>query len=605
MNSSFRHSINSWPTVVWMILPLLLIGRGTYGAAPLQTQTFTLQPGWNSVWLEVQPENANPSAVFAGLPLESVWTYQARLSAVEYIEDVNEAVWNRSSWRLFLPTNRIDSFQNNLFAVRANRPYLVQITNSSPVAWSVTGVPRLRPLEWVPDSFNLVGFPIDPARPPSFAEFFRPAPAHFDTATGQLRKVYRLNASGQWSLVSGGDVMQRGVAYWVFSKGRSEFTSPLGFTLPQGDSLNYGTALTELPLEFQNLATSSKTITVRDLCPPSVLSYHRSSTNGADAWSVLPVPLTVPLAAKGNESLRLAVRRQDFTNQQHACVMEVSDGQGTLYRVAVTAAKATTPAPSVPVTPQQRAQSHAGLWVGTVTLNAVAEVNSGNLVTNAITGAISRVGVSTNPTPTRSEVNLRLLLHVDTNGVTRLLREVVQMWADGAYTNDPSGLRRMATPGRHVLLTDDTLIPNYRGSALRDGSPVGRRLSTVGFDFDEGGATSLPLSGSFGAPNKISGTLTLAPTSPTNPFRHKYHPDHDNLDATFRNFVPEAYAVARHIELAFTATDPEGGGAAPDYGYGVLGGTYRERVSGLHKEDLHIAGRFRLSRVATTGVLNQ
>ena len=38
------------------------------------TQTFTLQPGWNSLWLEVQPENNDASVVFAGLPLESAWT---------------------------------------------------------------------------------------------------------------------------------------------------------------------------------------------------------------------------------------------------------------------------------------------------------------------------------------------------------------------------------------------------------------------------------------------------------------------------------------------------------------------------------------------------
>jgi hypothetical protein len=129
-------------------------------------------------------------------------------------------------------------------------------------------------------------------------------------------------------------------------------------------------------------------------------------------------------------------------------------------------------------------------------------------------------------------------------------------------------------------------------------------LSTVGFDFDAGGATTLPLTGNFGVPNRLTGALTLAPTSPTNPFRHKYHPDHDNLDATFRNFVAEAYEVTRNIELTFTASDPTGS-ASPDYGYGVLGGTYRERVSGLHKDALHVAGTFRLSRVAVTGVLNQ
>lgn len=574
------------------------------GRSQTLTQTFTLQPGWNALWLEVTPTNNAVAAVFAGLPLASVWTFQARLSAVQFIEDPNEAVWNRSSWRVFVPTNRPEAFQNNLFAVHANRAYLVHVTNTAPLAWSVTGLPSHRPIEWAPDAYNLRGFPVDPARAPTFADFFRFAPAHFDTAAGRLRKIYRLNPAGQWALVNGSDTMQRGIAYWVFSQGGSDFAAPLGLTLSQGDSLNYGASLGELPLDFRNLSPSNKTITVRDLCPPSVLSYRRFSTNNADTWPALPVPHSLALAGNGEDQLRLAVRRQDFATPRHACLLEISDGQGTLYRLAVTANQAPTALAGPPVTPQQRAQSLAGLWVGTVTLNAVSEVNSGNLVTNPLNGAVTRVGVSTNPTPTRSEVNLRLLLHVDTNGVTRLLREVIQMWADGAYTNDPSGFWRTATPGRFVLLTDDSLIPNYRAASVRDGQPVGRRLSTIGFDFDAGGATTLPLTGNFGISNRLTGTLTLAATSPTNPFRHKYHPDHDNLDPTFRNFVAEAYTVTRHIELQFTSADPTGR-ASPDYGYGVLGGTYRERVSGLHKDDLWVSGTFRLARAAVTGVLNQ
>ncbi len=580
------------------------LGLTQVAAAPMATQAFTLQPGWNSLWLEVQPENNDAAAVLSGLPLESAWTYSGRLSALEFIQDPNESVWNRSSWLRFLPTNRVDSFQNTLFAVHANRPYLLYVTNSAPISWSVTGTPRVRPLEWVPDNYNLVGFPVDPAHAPTFAGFFGLTPAHVDPATGQLRKIYRLNTSGQWALVSGSEVMQRGIAYWVFAKGRSDFTAPFGLIVPQGDGLNYGTSLLELPLDIRNLGTAVRNVTVRDLCPPSVLSYYRFTTNSADSWPVLPVPYAFALAGASETRLRLAVRRQDFAGLDHECVLEISDGQGTLYRLPVTASKTSTSIAGGPATPLERARSHAGLWVGTVTLNAVAEVNSGNLVTNPLTGAISRVGVSTNPTPTRSEVNLRLLLHVDTNGVTRLLREVIQMWADGVYTNDPSGLRRAAAPGRHVLITDPALLPGFRGAGVRDGELVGRRLSSVGFDFDTGGTTFLPLSGNFGVSNQLSGTLSIAPTTPTNPFRHKYHPDHDNLDATFRNFVPEAYAIDRHIELTFTATDP-GGGAAPDYGYGTLAGTYRERVGGLHKDDLHIAGRFRLSRVSTTGVLNQ
>ena len=37
------------------------------------TQSIVLEPGWNAVYLEVQPEPRECDAVFAELPVESVW----------------------------------------------------------------------------------------------------------------------------------------------------------------------------------------------------------------------------------------------------------------------------------------------------------------------------------------------------------------------------------------------------------------------------------------------------------------------------------------------------------------------------------------------------
>ena len=89
-------------------------------------------------------------------------------------------------------------------------------------------------------------------------------------------------------------------------------------------------------------------------------------------------------------------------------------------------------------------------------------------------------------------------------------------------------------PGRYVLLTDDTLIPRFQGAAVRDGEPVGRRLSTVGYDFPTDPTNNfLNLAGFFTFGQKLSGTLMLPFDHPTNPYRHKFHPDHDNLNARF------------------------------------------------------------------------
>ena len=100
---------------------------------------------------------------------------------------------------------------------------------------------------------------------------------------------------------------------------------------------------------------------------------------------------------------------------------------------------------------------------------------------------------------------------------------------------------------------------------------------------------------------------TRAPGIATNPFKHKYHPDHDNLNATFTGPKEEAYQVTRTIEMTFTATDPGSGAGATalEYGSSILGGTYRETLSDLHRRPLVGTGTFRISRVSNSPVLNQ
>ncbi|HXJ76335.1 MAG TPA: hypothetical protein VNM37_25980, partial [Candidatus Dormibacteraeota bacterium] len=181
---------------------------------------------------------------------------------------------------------------------------------------------------------------------------------------------------------------------------------------------------------------------------------------------------------------------------------------------------------------------------------------------------------------------------------------VIQMWQNGTSTTNAEGFVVTDQPGRYVLLTDDALIPQYRGASLRDGVPVGRRISTLDFDF-EGGMVAM--SGALAGGSTASGTIALEPNFPTNPFKHRFHPDHDNLDATYTRFKEEAYRITRNIELRFSATDPAGGDntSSLEYGHNVFGGVYHEAITGLHRTDIISEGTFRLTRIANSPVLNQ
>jgi hypothetical protein len=602
----WRHSLTKALRVNHRIVVDLflvsIVGITTQTLAQVSTQTFTLQPGWNSIYLEVQPSDNSTTSVFSNLPVASVWTRAERLSSADFIQDPSEAAFNNPAWLRWFPPLRAEAFLGNLFAVFANRAYLIRVTNGAPLIWSVTGRPSLRQLDWVPDSYNLRGAPVDPISPPTFLNFFRSSKAHFNSMSNQLEKIYRLNsATGQWQLVAPADLVQSGAAYWIYTRGASDYLAPLTAKVELGDGLDFGLAVTELDIRIANLTAGPMSATVREVNSGGnghLACYQFSPTLGGQ-WPGLPSPFVVSPAAGSETRLRLAVKRQDFTSTNYASILEVRDGVGTRVLVPVSAqAPGSTVAAAFAAigkagksfaSPAEESRSRAGLWVGSATLNAVSEPRSAN---------------PTNATPTKSQLNLTLIIHVDTNGQARLLKEVTQMWRDGTYTNDGSGNKVVEKPGQYVLLTDDTLIPFFAGAAIRDGESVGRRISTVGYDFPSSSSNNfLNLTGPFAIGQKLTATLNIPFDHPTNPFKHKYHPDHDNLNARFDGPAVESYTTVRQIELVPSATPPDGP-AAPDYGYNLIGGAYRETITGIHKSAIRISGTFRLSRVSLTAQLN-
>jgi hypothetical protein len=564
------------------MLALATLGGFARTSVTAQTinQSITLQPGWNAVWLEVEPEANQTNAVFENLPVSSVWTRFERTSTAEFIQSVSEAAFTKEGWQRWFPPSREESLLNNLFTVQANRAYLIKLSGSVPVVWNLTGRPSLRRPDWVPDSFTLRGAPVDPAAPPSFLDFFRHSPAHSTGGTG-LQPIYRLNnATGQWQPVSPSALMKHGEACWIFTKGASDYSAPLDVRVELGDGLDFGEELTVLNLRVRTMKTTPGNGLLSDHNTPSMLSYQVFDPALGGQWPALPPQLQLPLSPGGERRLRLAPRRQDQAAALRQSVLELKDGAGT--RILIPASVAN---PAVGVT----GHPSAGLWVGVSTLKAVSEVHGPN---------------PTVPTATQSEMNLRVLLHVDSAGQTRLLKEVIQMWRDGTFTINEQGVQVVETPGEYVLLTDDSQIPFFKGSAVRDGETVGRRVSTIGYDFaTTPPSNSLALSGSFGIGQTLTGTLETPSAHPTNPFKHKYHPDHDNLNARFDGPAVEAYATTRQITFDFTAAPP-GGPVSPDFGFNEMGGNYREIITGIHKTPIHLSGTFRLSRVSLIAELN-
>ena len=89
------------------------------------------------------------------------------------------------------------------------------------------------------------------------------------------------------------------------------------------------------------------------------------------------------------------------------------------------------------------------------------------------------------PVPARRAFDFRVIVHVDATRAARLLKEVTFMWQEGTTRIDPvTLLEETDVPGAFVLVANDERISEFTGAALRDGVPVGYRVSSAAYDID-------------------------------------------------------------------------------------------------------------------------
>jgi hypothetical protein len=599
---------------------LALAGLASAGVSTLpaqwHTQSLLLQPGWNAVYLEVEPVPGDPDLLFAQVPVESIWAWNRAFQPVQFVQDPNLLVPENPDWLMYVPSNSPAASRKSLYKMLGGKAYLIKLAAiAAPTHVVLAGKPVWLNPDWIRDSLNLAGFSLPLSSPPSFQAFFG---AITNLNAGP---VYRLQPSGDWAQLALTTPMRSGEACWLRMNGRVDFPGPLRIISEQSTGLDFGRIRQEQTLLIRNESSAARTIMLRSLpseVPPGTglpalagdvpLSYW-VATGGTNilGWSNLPSVLVRSNLAAGAEwPLRLAVRRAEMAPYAgpvgsagvlYQSLMEVTDASG-LTRVVLPVTASSSEGPSsvspglvrkAPKAGQGSMPLRPGLWIGSVLLDKVSQPASFN---------------PSEPQPTPAEFQFRILLHMDTNGTVRLLQKVLQMWQDGTTKPDPNDPSKLVVdePGHFVLVTDESLvgqIPRLNGAALRDGTAVGRRFSTTAFGFLA--PKSMTESG-----DTLSSTITLGYDDPLNPFKHSYHPDHDNLDERFEDKLPEgaeSHTVTRQIQLQFAASDPEGLLLA-GWGDNQLGGIYRETVAGLHRATIHASGRFRLQRASTTPVLN-
>ncbi len=563
-------------------------------------QTIELQPGWNAIYVELQPDNDSIEQVFAGLPVASVWRWLPDDRPLAFIQDPDEDLLTIDGWYGYFPSHRPESILTNLFTVSPNQAYLVRLLGNESRELTITGRPVLRRQAWRPDDFQFTGFHVEPGNEPTFQNWFAGSQAH------QAGPIFRLDDNGEWVEVTQPAIesIRSGEAYWVYTEGRSNYQGPMPVSLEFGNRVDFDRSLSRETVLLNNFSGLNNQILIRKLPAdnpvPLALQRHDEVTREV-FWPTLEEETVVPVEVDSGEILGLGVNRAGLFTAEASQILEFTNGLGArrLLHVGVQSL-----APSESETQRARAAMqanadgktrdlrttdprYAGLWVGVAAIDSVSMAQQGGVV----------------PVPTDSEFPLRIMMHVDAAGNVRLLNEVILMWEEGEAVPDEDDpeFTRIETPGRFVLLTDDTLIPNYTGVVERGGEAAGNRVSTAAYDFP---GDELDLSGSFGLGGAVFGTIVIEPDFATNPFLHRFHPDHDNLDAQYLNFEQEAYEVTRELELFFAEEDPENFDR-PEWGDEEVAGTYTEAISGLHRSTIFISGIFRMRRASSVPLLNQ
>lgn len=634
--------------ILW--LAVIIIGPTSVCQAQWTTQQLTLTPGWNAVFLEVQPQPADADLVFGGLPVESAWEWNRLGSPVQFIQDPSKMVPKAPEWATWFPATSPERFLANLFEINGGRAYLIKVSGTASVLWSVKGIPTRPEGVWKPDSFNLAGFFVASSGAPTFATYFAASTAHSTNL-----QVFGLSSQGKWVSTPVSSPIQRGKAYWVKTVGASDYAGPVTAEMATVAGMDFGDTLEEADVTLLNKSVSTaKTVTLQ-LTPsearpaaadtyPSVAGdvtlYYRdgaaaNAENPLGAWTPMTGAVTLSLPGGSARTIRLATKRSAMPgsgtggDKSYQSLLRVSESGGTRQDIPI---KVGSAKPAVGTTPR------SGLWVGTATLDKVSwAVANKKLV--AAAGDDERfqeykdptkVATDTNPAginqvvdvggpnvdgapvspdtplPTKSsEFQMRLILHVDASGQVKLLQRVIQVWENGTTIPDPqnAGYYLAGTPGKYRLFSNEEAAKGHLGSTVRGGIQIPKRMSTAAFPL----TSPLSLTGSFGS-GTISGNVHLGYDDPLNPFVHKFHPQHDNLNARFEEgkLPPgvEALAVSRLLSMEFTPTRPNQR-ISPGWGESELGGIYKETITGIHRNPLHVSGTFILRRVSSVPQIDQ
>lgn len=542
------------------LLALWLLPGGV--RAQWVTQTIKLSPGFNPVHLHVTPSDPACDVVFASTPaVREVWMYNRYLRTATFTTNATEAAASQDHWITWYPPGGNKSFLRTLAQLRGGQAYLIKLdSNAASVTLNIRGIPAPPRSDWIPNDVVLAGFPIRETEKVTFQQFLKDSP-QVSAAAGGDAGVFTINPVTAFETRIRNPELTAivpGRAYWTFLQGHARNPYPFeAFGAGENGAVQF---LQDAPLSTLTLrngtAVGAQRVRIRVLDSEPAPANRPSraggtplvalipSANGTYAVRNLAEGLDVVLDSGETRQMRLGLLIQELvpttgTNSTYQGLLEVTEASHG-YRQLV---------PVVAEVPGSRLASRRGSLLGadrpqrvglsTLTSVPAAALNAGLWVGNLTLDSVSAPGSAQSassdpalfPPVAAPPLNTRVLIHVDSNGVARILHQVV-------FAEVSTGTNRVTQMYGNV-----TSVP--------PGAVVKSRISAPSWP----GVGPTPMAGYFGS--NVTATLVLPYNDRLNPFVHRYHPDHDNLAADFATPLGsgrESFDITRNVGFYFGDT---------------------------------------------------
>ena len=583
-------------------------------SAQWRTQTINLKPGWNAVYLHVDPSheviedldglNAN---------ITDIWLWKPKLKPDQFVQDPDIPTDGKSRW---IRWNKDLGPSSALQRLVGNASYLVKYgiksedgvwTPSSNGQWSIKGVPAPPNYSWSSTGLNFFGLADNPQTGRSFEQFFPDYILNnaeiFTYKGGELSdELGSRNPDKVFALRN--TPVNRGEAFWMrVGDSFNSYFGPFDLILQSTRGAHFGetgeryrilirnrvedaVAITmtlkdtETPPEGQPSMKSGLKILVKGESNPTDLSYgYKRLEDGPSIWTLSPSKVGT-VGAGSSQEIIIGIDRHNMEGEPgdlFGGILEFKDSLGLVkYEIPISA-----------IIP-----ANSGLWVGDVLVGAVRhdisffrQKNEDEVETDSDGKAVVEALNDTyGAVPESYPLRFIFHRHNSESAKTTLFQRVFY------------GIRKGAEIATDFIITNDQRALDHKSL------DSARRVAASHLPWTKEN-NGWACDGDF----KLGATMTVKVNLPyndrvSNPFIHAYHPDHDNLDAKFNNELNQGYeSWGINREMTFRFDEPK-----DDFDSLVsvgrkFEGEFHEKVEltgiGTEKKAYHAKGFFELNRI--------